>query len=49
MLIFDVTTTSAIGYAAGALTFAMLAALWLIVPLRLRRRARRVAVPPENG
>jgi hypothetical protein len=40
ILIFDVTTTPAIGYAAGAVTLALLIALWLIVPLRLRRRAQ---------
>lgn len=41
MLIFDVTRGSAVGYTVGAATFTFLVLLWLVVPLRLRRRARR--------
>ncbi len=41
ILIFDVTRGPAAGYTVGAITFAFLILLWLVIPLRLRRRAQR--------
>jgi len=41
-LVFDVTESDAVGYTVGALTFLALGLLWLVIPLRLRRRARRL-------
>jgi hypothetical protein len=41
-LVFDVTEGAAAGYSVGAATFIALVLLWLFIPLRLRRRARRV-------
>src|ERR1700710_2808889 len=38
-LVFDVTEDEAVGYTVGAVTFVALAVLWLVIPLRLRRRA----------
>lgn len=40
-LVFDVTEGETVGYTMGAITFAALTLLWLAIPLRLRRRARR--------
>lgn len=39
-LIFDVLTGTAGGFAAGAVTFALVAVLWLGVPWAVRRRNR---------
>lgn len=43
LLIFDVTKGPTVGYFVGIVTFALLSLLWLVAPLRLRRRARREA------
>ena len=41
LLIFHVTRGPAVGYTVGAITLGFLVLLWLVVPLRLRRRAQR--------
>jgi hypothetical protein len=41
LLIFSVTTSPATGYTVAVIVFAVLLVLWLLGPLRLRRRARR--------
>jgi hypothetical protein len=46
-LVFDVTEGETVGYTMGAVTFAALGLLWLVIPLRLRRRARRTHPDPD--
>jgi hypothetical protein len=46
-LVFDVTEGETVGYTMGAVTFGALSLLWLFIPLRLRRRARRTHPDPE--
>lgn len=53
LLIFDVTEGAAVGYSVGAVTLLLLTLLWVVFPLRLRRRARnvvagRVAAEPPH-